>query len=465
MTGFPLPFQSSRYYHIPHKFSQFVNRCSFPQKTFSSSRPFSSVMDTSSFSPQLLEIRDAIGKISSDFPDEYWLERDETQVFPSELHAALARDGWLGIALPESEGGAGLGISEATMMMQTISQSGAGMAGAQSIHGNVYATQPIAKFGTDAQRAAFLPRIIRGDWRVCFGVTEPNTGLDTLKLRTTATKQSGGKGWVVNGQKTWTTGAQGAKRMVLLARTTPLEEVEKKSEGLSVFFIDFDKGKPGLEIKKIKKMGGRAVDANQVFFDNYEIDPESLIGKEGEGFRIILHGMNAERCLLAGEALGLGYAAIDRAAKYARERVIFQRPIGQNQAIAHPLADSVMNLEAAKLLTYHAARLYDDSKNPAKGISPHAVGVAANSAKYLAAEAAFKACERAVMAHGGMGYASEYHVERYLRDCFVPRIAPVSKVRRSEAYRHESSSADKRSRQEMILNFVSEKVLNLPKSY
>lgn len=315
-------------------------------------------------------------------------------------------------------------------MMQTISQSGAGMAGTQAIHANVYATQPVAMFGTDKQKAAFLPKIIKGEWRVCFGVTEPDSGLDTLSLQTTAKRKrtSEGEGWIVNGKKIWTTGAQGAKRMVLLARTTPVEELKNKSEGLSMFFINFDKRKPGLELKKISKMGGRAVDANEVFFDNYEISSDSLIGKEGEGFRIILHGMNAERCLLAGEALGLGYAALEKTAKYVQERVVFGRPIGQNQAIAHPLADAFMQLEAAKLLTYHAAKLYDESKNPESGITSHAVGVAANSAKYLAAEAAFKACERAVMSHGGMGYASEYHVERYLRDCFVPRLAPVSRV-------------------------------------
>lgn len=215
--------------------------------------------------------------------------------------------------------------------------------------------------------------------------------------------------------------------MILLARTTALEDVKKPSEGLSLFFIDFDQEQPGLELKRIKKMGGRAIDANEVFFDNYKIPTSSLIGSEGQGFKIVLHGMNAERCLLAGEALGLGYVALSRAAKYAQERVVFGRPIGQNQGIQHSLADAYMNLEAAKLATYHAARMYDQSTQDSS-ITQHAVGVACNSAKYLAAEAAFTACERSVMAHGGMGYAQEYHVERYLRECFVPRIAPVSRV-------------------------------------
>ncbi|OAP56545.1 hypothetical protein AYL99_09724 [Fonsecaea erecta] len=400
------------------------------------------IMETSCFTEEQMTVREAIQKICAQFPNEYWQQHDQTETDPKELHAALAADGWLGIALPEEFGGAGLGISEATMMMQTISQSGAGMAGAQSIHGNVYATQPLAKFGNKEQLHSTIPNIINGKWRVCFGVTEPNTGLDTLRLKTTATRK--GDKYIITGQKIWITCAQVASKMILLARTTPLENVKKPSEGLSMFCIDIDRSNPALELKRIKKMGGRAVDANEVFFDHYEIPEDTLIGEEGQGFKIILHGMNAERCLLAGEALGLGYAAVEKAAQYAKERVVFGRPIGKNQAIAHPLADAYMNLEAAKLAAYHAARLYDRSKIDTT-ISPHAVGVACNSAKYLAAEAAFKACERAVMSHGGMGYAMEYDVERYLREIFVPRIAPISR--------------------EMILNFVSEKVLELPRSY
>ncbi|KIW55508.1 hypothetical protein PV05_04246 [Exophiala xenobiotica] len=411
------------------------------QRHFSASRN-SRIMEMSGFTEEQLTVRDAIQRICAQFPNEYWQQHDQSETDPKELHAALAADGWLGIALPEEFGGAGLGISEATMMLQTISQSGAGMAGAQSIHANVYATQPLARFGNKEQLESTIPNIINGNWRVCFGVTEPNTGLDTLRLKTTATRK--GDKYIITGQKIWITCAQVASKMILLARTTPLEEVKKPSEGLSMFCIDIDRSNPALELKKIKKMGGRAVDANEVFFDHYEIPANTLIGEEGQGFKIILHGMNAERCLLAGEALGLGYAAVEKASRYAKDRVVFGRPIGKNQAIAHPLADAYMNLEAAKLATYHAARLYDRSKTD-KSITPHAVGVACNSAKYIAAEAAFKACERAVMTHGGMGYAMEYDVERYLRECFVPRIAPVSR--------------------EMILNFVSEKVLELPRSY
>ncbi|KAJ1335463.1 acyl-CoA dehydrogenase [Microdochium nivale] len=416
-----------------------------------STTAFRPIMETTGFTENQMTVREAVGAVCAQFPNTYWQEKDQKEEDPSEFHAALAKDGWLGIALPESLGGSGLGISEATMMMQTITESGAGMAGAQSIHANVYATQPLAKFGSQQQLETTIPNIISGQWRTCFGVTEPNSGLDTLRLATTARKAEDGTGdYLVSGQKIWITCAQVARKMMLLARTTPLEEVSKPSEGLSLFCIDLDRSSSpgnGLDLRKIRKMGGRAVDANEVFFDNYRIPGDTLIGEEGKGFKIILHGMNAERCLLAGEALGLGYVALARAAAYARERVVFRRPIGQNQAIAHPLADAYMNLEAAKLATYHAARLYDASSIPGnpQGIRQDAVGVAANSAKYLAAEAAFTACERAVMTHGGMGYAMEYDVERWLRECLVPRIAPVSR--------------------EMICNYISEKVLQLPRSY
>ncbi len=399
-------------------------------------------MELSGFTDEQLTVREAIQKICARFPDEYWQEHDQEGVDPQDFHAALAADGWLGIALPEEFGGAGLGISEATMMLQTIAQSGAGMAGAQSIHANVYATQPLARFGNKQQLESTIPKVVDGSYRVCFGVTEPNTGLNTLQLTTTATKN--GDTYSISGQKIWITCAQVAKKMILLARTTPLEDVKKPSEGLSMFCIDLDKAAPGLEMKRIKKMGGRAVDANEVFFDNYEVPTDTLVGEEGQGFKIIMHGMNAERCLVAGEALGLGYVAIEKASLYAKDRVVFGRPIGKNQAIAHPLADSYMHLEAAKHALYHATRLIDNSVTD-KSITQQAIGVACNSAKFLCAEAGFTACERAVMSHGGMGYAMEYNVERYLREIFVPRIAPVSR--------------------EMILNFVSEKVLDLPRSY
>lgn len=300
-------------------------------------------METTGFTENQLTVREAVGAVCAQFPNTYWQEKDQREEDPAEFHAALARDGWLGIALPEELGGSGLGISEATMMMQTITESGAGMAGAQAIHANVYATQPLARFGTREQLESVIPHIVSGKWRTCFGVTEPNSGLDTLRLGTAARRQDDGS-YRVTGQKIWITCAQVARKMMLLARTTPLGEVKKPSEGLSMFCIDLDREQPGLDIKKIKKMGGRAVDANEVYFDNYAIPPESLIGEEGKGFKMILHGMNAERCLLAGEALGLGYAALTRAAEYAKDRTVFQRPIGMNQGISHPLADAFMKL-------------------------------------------------------------------------------------------------------------------------
>ncbi|RGP65906.1 acyl- dehydrogenase [Fusarium longipes] len=401
------------------------------------------LMSVAGFTENQLMVRDAVSQVCSEFPNTYWQEHDQNEQDPKEFHAALAKAGWLGIALPESLGGSDLGISEATVMLQTIAESGAGMAGAQSIHANVYATQPLAKFGTREQLETTIPKIVSGEYRVCFGVTEPNAGLDTLRLQTTAKQNSDGS-YSVTGQKIWITCAQVASKMILLARTTPVDQVKKPSEGLSLFCIDLDRNQPGLELRKIKKMGGRAVDANEVFFDNYSIPPSSLIGEQGKGFKMILHGMNAERCLLAGEALGLGYAALAKASEYARERVVFKRQIGMNQAIAHPLADAYMKLEGAKLATYHAARLYDQSKTDSS-VRQDDIGVAANSAKYMAAEAAFTACERAVLTHGGMGYAMEYDVERWFRECLVPRIAPVSR--------------------EMILNYISEKVLELPRSY
>jgi acyl-CoA dehydrogenase len=420
-----------------------VSRCPKLRGPPFSTSAHQSIMEMTGFTDTQLEVREAVGQVCSRFPNTFWQEHDQSEKDPVEFHAAIAKDGWLGIALPEALGGSGLGISEATMMMQTIAESGAGMTGAQAIHANVYATQPLAKFGTKSQLESTIPNIISGKSRTCFGVTEPNTGLNTLRLSTVAVKQEDGS-YRVSGQKIWITCAEVASKMILLARTTPLKDVEKSSEGLSLFCIDLDKAKPGLEMRKIKKMGGRAVAANEVFFENYHIPASSLIGTENKGFKIILHGMNAERCLLAGEALGLGYAALAKASTYARERVVFDRPIGQNQGIAHPLADAYMRLEAAKLATYHAARLYDASQSDSS-INQNAIGVACNSAKYLAAEAAFNACEKAILTHGGMGYAMEYDVERWFRECLVPRIAPVSR--------------------EMILNYIGERALQLPRSY
>ena len=380
-------------------------------------------------------VREAIAKICQKYPDEYWLNKDNSKQFPLDLHADLARDGWLGICMPQEYGGSGLGISEAAVMMQTISESGGGMTAASSVHMNIFGLEPVVKFGTQEQKQRWLVPLIRGEQRACFAVTEPNTGLDTLKLQSLAKRVDGGDEYVLTGSKIWTSTAQTAHKILILVRTTPLDRTgNKPSHGLSLFYTDLDRAH--VQVTEIPKMGRAAVDTNILFFDGWPVPIADRVGDEGAGFTLIMQGMNAERILIAAEALGLGYAALRRAALYARDRVVFGRPIGQNQAIQHPLADSWMKLEAARLVVYLAARMYDEG---------HATGEYANAAKYLAAEAAFEACERAVLVHGGMGYAKEYHVERYLREAIIPRIAPVSR--------------------EMICNYIGERVLGLPKSY
>jgi len=377
-------------------------------------------------------IREAIVRICARFGDDYWLERDRSGGFPHDFHAAFAEAGWLGIAIPEAFGGAGLGITEAVLMMQTIAESGAGFSGASALHMNIFGLNPVVVFGTQEQQLRMLPPLISGKDKACFAVTEPNTGLDTLRLKTRAKRE--GDRYIVSGQKIWISTAQVATKVLLLARTTPLEEVKRRTEGLTLFYTDFDR--TYITAHEIEKMGRKAVDSNQVFIDALPVPVADRIGEEGRGFEYILHGMNPERILIAAEAVGLGRAALARAANYARERIVFDRPIGQNQAIQHPLARSWAELEAADLMVLKAASLYD------RGL---ACGAEANAAKYLAAEAAFRACETAVMTHGGMGYAKEFHVERFLREAFIPRIAPVSR--------------------ELILSFIAEKVLGLPKSY
>jgi acyl-CoA dehydrogenase len=385
--------------------------------------------------PEQEAVREAIAKICARFGDDYWLERDRTGVFPNELHQALAADGWLGICMPEAQGGSALGVMEAALMMQAISESGGGMTGASAIHLNIFGLNPVVVYGTEEQKNRMLPPLIAGKEKACFGVTEPNTGLDTTKLKLRAERK--GDRYVLNGAKVWTTTAQIADNILVLARTTPLEEVKKKTEGLSLFYTRLDRKK--VEVRLIEKMGRKAVDSNQVFFDGMEVPVEDRIGDEGRGFEYILDGMNPERILIASEAVGLGRAALKRAAKYANERVVFGRPIGKNQAIQHPLAESWMELEAAHLMVMQAAWRYDKVDNGKQ------TGALANAAKYLAAEAGFKACTQAVMTHGGYGYAKEYHVERYMREIMIPRIAPVSP--------------------QLILCYIAEQVLGLPKSY
>jgi acyl-CoA dehydrogenase len=377
-------------------------------------------------------IREAIAKICSCFDDAYWLSKDREGGFPHDFHKAIADAGWLGICIPEEYGGSGLGILEAAIMMRAISESGAGMSGASAVHMNVFGLNPVVVFGTDEQRRRMLPPIVDGRDKACFAVTEPNTGLNTTQLKTRAERR--GDIYVVNGQKVWISTAQVADKVLLLARTTPLDEVKSPTHGLSLFYTDFDRTR--VAVHEIEKMGRKAIDSNELFFENFEIPIDDRIGEEGRGFEYILHGMNPERILIAAEAVGLGKVALNRAAAYARGRIVFNRPIGQNQAIQHPLAKNWMELEAAWLMTMSAAWQYD------QGLP---CGPAANAAKYLAGEAGFQACEQAVMTHGGFGYAKEFHVERYLREVMIPRIAPVSP--------------------QLILSFIAEKVLGLPKSY
>ena len=377
-------------------------------------------------------IRDAIGKICERFGDDYWLKRDREGGFPHDFHQAFAKDGWLGICMPEEYGGSALGITEAAIMMQAISESGAGQSGASAVHMNIFGLNPVVVFGTEEQKRRFLPPLIAGKEKACFAVTEPDAGLNTTKLKTKALRK--GDHYVVSGAKVWISTAQVAEKMLLLARTTPIEEAKKPTLGLSLFYTALDR--KFVEVREIEKMGRKAVDSNQVFIDGLKVPEEDRIGEEGRGFEYILHGMNPERILIAAEGVGLGKVALRRATQYAKDRVVFNRPIGKNQAIQHPLAECWIALEAANLMIFKAATLYDAGKP---------CGAEANAAKYLAGEAGFQACQTAVMTHGGYGYAKEYHVERYLREVMISRIAPISP--------------------QLILCFIAEKVLGLPKSY
>ncbi len=382
-------------------------------------------------SPDHQQIQEAIERICAPFDADYWLRKDREGGFPHDFHRALADSGWLGIAMPQAYGGAGLGISEAALMMHTIAATGAGFSGASAVHMNIFGLHPVVVFGTDEQKQRWLPPLIQGRDKACFGVTEPDSGLNTLKLKTKAVRQ--GDHYVVHGQKIWISTAQVANKILLLARTTPVQD-SRGTQGLSLFYTDLDRSV--VEVREIDKLGRKSVDSNQVFIDGLKIPVQDRIGEEGKGFEYILHGLNPERILIASEAVGLGRAALRRATGYAQEREVFGRPIGQNQSIQHPLAKSWMELEAAYLMVQKAAWLYDQQLP---------CGAEANSAKFLAAEACYHSCENAIFTHGGMGYAKEYHVERYLREAWIPRLAPVSP--------------------QLILCFIAEKVMGLPRSY
>jgi acyl-CoA dehydrogenase len=383
-------------------------------------------------SEQQVAIKEGVQRVCDAFGDDYWSECEQEKRFPFEFHKAMADGGWLGITLPEEIGGAGLGVTEAAMMMSVVTNSAGGYSAASAIHLNMFGPHAVVVFGTAEQQTRMLKPLMAGKERACFGVTEPDAGLDTTSIKTFARRVDGG--YRVTGRKIWTSSGQVADKIVLLARTTPREECVKATDGMTLFYTDLDRSQ--IEVRRIAKMGRNAVDSNATFIDDYFVPEEDRIGEEGRGFQYILHSLNPERILVASEAVGLGRGALARAARYARERNVFGRPIGKNQGIQHPLAESWAYLESAYWMVMRAADLYD------RGAS---CGAEANSAKLLAARAAFDACTRAVMTHGGMGYSTEYQVERLFRESILLRIAPIT--------------------EQLILCFIAEKVLELPRSY
>ena len=379
-----------------------------------------------------LAIQSAVSGLASRFDDQYWMEKDSSHQFPHEFYDAFAEAGWLGITTPEEYGGIGLGITEATLLLEQVSASGGGVNAASSMHLTIFGMHPVIVHGSEELKQRTLPRVATGDLHVCFGVTEPAAGLDTTRITTFARRE--GDRYVVNGRKVWISKAMESEKILLLTRTTRFEDVKKKTDGLTLFLTDLDPHH--IEIRPINKMGRNAVTSNELFIDDLEIPVEDRVGEEGHGFRYLLDGLNPERMLVAAEGLGLGRVALHKAVTYANEREVFGRPIGMNQGIQFPLADSLARLDAAELVLRKATWLYDNGRPCARE---------ANIAKYLCAEAGFQAADRALQTHGGMGYSEEYHVARYFREARLMRIAPIS--------------------QEMVLNFLGEHVLELPRSY
>jgi len=377
-------------------------------------------------------IREGVRAVASRFDADYWLARDEDGVFPREYHRAMADAGWLGITMPEEYGGAGLGVTEAAIMMHEVASHGGGMAATSSVHINLFGPHPIVVHGTHEQKSEWIPRLISGSDQVAFGFTEPDAGLNTTRIKTFAEKVPGG--YRVRGQKVWTSTGQVANKIMLLTRTTKFEDCKRPTDGITIFYTDLDRSK--IDVQRIPKMGRKAVDSNAIFIEDLFVPDEHRIGDEGRGFSYILDSLNPERVLIAVEAIGIGQDALRRATQYAKERVVFDRPIGQNQGIQHPLAERWMYLEAAWLMAMKAAELYDAGKP---------CGAEANTAKFLGARAGYEACERAIFTMGGFGYAKEYHVERLFREVAVTRIAPIT--------------------EQLIASFIAEKVLGLPKSY
>ncbi len=383
-------------------------------------------------SDHLAAIRDGVRAVVTRFGDDYWLARDDDGVFPREFHRAMAEAGWLGITMPEEYGGSGLGVTEAAVMMNEVASHGGGMTAASTVHINLFGPHPIVVKGTPAQKARWVPRLIEGEDQVCFGVTEPDTGLNTTRIKTFAAKVDGG--YLVKGQKVWTSTAQVANKILLLTRTTPIEDCARPTDGITIFYTDLDRAK--VDVHRIPKMGRKAVDSNALFIDGLFVPEDDRIGEEGKGFGYLLHSLNPERVLIAAEAIGIGDDALRRAAAYARERIVFDRPIGMNQGIQHPLAERWMYLRSAWLMAMKAAELYDDGQP---------CGAEANAAKFLGARAGHDAAWQAIATHGGFGYAKEYHVERLYREVAVTRLAPIT--------------------EQLIMSFIAERVLDLPKSY
>lgn len=383
-------------------------------------------------SPEREMMREQIRRLADSFPLEYWRECDRTATYPEKFFRAFAEAGWLGIAIPEEYGGAGLGIVDACLLLHEICASGAGTTGASPVHFAIFPPMPLIKHGSEEQKQAFLPRIASGEMSLGFSVTEPNAGTDTSRITTFARRE--GDEYVITGRKIWSSMLQHCERTLLLVRTTPFEETEKKTLGMSLFLLDLKS--PGIEIREIDKLARAAVDSNELYLDDVRVPATDLLGEEGRGFYHLISGLNPERLLIAAEAVGIGRAALGLAVKYARERIVFDRPIGQNQAIQFPLADAYTELETAWLMIMKGAWMFDNDQ---------ACGAEANAAKIRAADAGFAACDAALQTHGGMGYAKEYHVERLWREVRLYKIAPVS--------------------QEMALNYIAEHVLGLPKSY
>ncbi|WP_135074964.1 acyl-CoA dehydrogenase family protein [Terasakiella sp. SH-1] len=377
------------------------------------------------------DIRDAVRALCADFPAEYHRKIDEDKAYPEEFVDALTRDGWMAALIPEEYGGAGLGLTEASVIMEEINRAG-GNSGA--CHGQMYNMNTLVRHGSEAQKNLYLPKIASGELRLqSMGVTEPTTGTDTTKIKTTAVKKDGR--YVVNGQKVWISRVQHSDLMILLARTTPLKDVKKKSEGLSIFLVDIKEAmKKGMVVQPIPNMVNH--ETNELFFDDLEIPEENLIGEEGQGFKYILTGLNAERTLIAAECIGDGYWFVDKVSQYVTDRVVFGRPIGQNQGVQFPIAESFIEVEAANLMRYEACRLYDNGE---------ACGAQANMAKYLAAKASWEAANACLQFHGGFGFANEYDVERKFRETRLYQVAPIST--------------------NLILSYVAEHILGMPRSF